>query len=72
MLYTAASDAVFNAHEETNFQDITQKQLKQEMRRAGVRAVVEALRDAYTSTGYRMLTNHHFNEIIGDAGDGAE
>ena len=38
--------------------------------RAGIRAVVEALRDAYTSVGYRMMTIHHFDEILASDGVG--
>jgi hypothetical protein len=77
-LYTAASDSVFNEHEETNFQDITQNQLKREMRRAGLRAVVEALRDEIipermkltkaNNTCTRASLRLFFHKILGSDG----
>jgi hypothetical protein len=76
-LYTAASDSVFNEYEESNFHEVTQKQLKQEMRRAGIRAVVEAIRDDlfplqrenYVEDSQDIID--WFNEILGDAGERA-
>jgi hypothetical protein len=59
-------DAACNAQQRANSEDVS----LWSCRGVGLKAVVEALRDAYTSTGYRMMTNHHFDEIL--ASDGVE
>jgi hypothetical protein len=70
-LYTAASDSVFNEHEKSYFAGVTQISLISEMRRAGLRAVVEALRDEvntrFSGDGCdRYDINSLMDEILGD------